>query len=525
MTHSRANGGRRSQPLPTQRKRVRLLTVFAPHWHPHYGRPVKRALPAAAVLLALAAHPAAAAVPGSNGPIAMERPSSVGGSIALVNADGTGARDGVVAVGPADRDPSWAPDGRRLAFMSNRDGNEEIYVLDTETGIQTRLTFNPAQDHDPTWSPDGTRIAFASDRDGNQEIYVIPAAGGPEQRLTVDPALERQPAWSSRGVIAFASDRTGDFDLYVMDDQGGGVTRLTQEPGADIDPSWAPDGSQIAYTHDNTAIYAIDATGQNRRLVTAGAYMHFPAWSPDGTRIAFALGGSIAVVPAAGGAALGVAFGTDPNWGPLPPPVGGPDLSRTVTLRPAGRVLVAPATSQPPATAPGLEAQLRSAVELPVGTTIDASQGGVAVDAVTTTPEGPNTVGHAFVSGGVFTIAQGPATGAEPTFELHAGSLPCGQARISRLPDPEYRIRVRARGRFRSVTGYGRAAGRGTDWITHNRCDGTIFKVYEGIVDVRDFRRRITVRVPAGRCYLAATRRRADALKPARTCPRARTPR
>jgi dipeptidyl aminopeptidase/acylaminoacyl peptidase len=505
-----------------------VLTVLAPQWRPHYGRAVKYALPAAAVLLALAAQPAAAALPGSNGPIAMEQPRPGGASIGIVNADGTGARAQVVAVGAADRDPSWAPDGRRLAFMSNRDGNEEIYVLDTETGVQTRLTFNPAQDHDPTWSPDGTQIAFASDRDGNQEIYVIPAAGGPERRLTVDPALERQPAWSSRGVIAFASDRTGDFEIYVMDDQGGGVTRLTQDPGADIDPSWAPDGSQIAYTHDNAAIYAIDATGQNRRLITASGYEHFPAWSPDGTRIAFAVGSSsIAVVPAEGGAlAVVVGPGTDPNWGPLPPPVGGPDLGRTFTITPAGaRVLVAPATSQPPATAPELQAQLRSAVELPVGTTIDASQGSVAVDAVTTTPEGPGTVGHATVSGGVFTVTQGPEAGAEPTFELQARSHPCGQARISRIPDPEYRIRVRARGRFRSVTGYGRAAGRGTEWLTHNRCDGTTFKVYEGVVLVRDFRRRITVRVGAGRCYLAAARRRRDALKPARTCPRVRATR
>jgi dipeptidyl aminopeptidase/acylaminoacyl peptidase len=486
---------------------------------------VKRALPAAAVVLSLAAQPAVAASPGSNGQIAFERRSPIGGAIALVNADGTVAQPGpVVATGPADRDPTWAPDGRRLAFMSNRDGNEEIYVLDTETGAQTRLTFNPAQDHDPTWSPDGTQIAFASDRDGNQEIYAISAAGGTERRLTADPALERQPAWSSSGVIAFASDRTGDFELYTMDSQGSFVAQLTQDPGPDIDPSWAPDGSQIAYSH-NDQIYAVAASGQNRRVVAG--FGHFPAWSPDGTRIAFTMGSSaIAIVPAEGGVPVVITSGTDPNWGPLPPPAGGPDLGRTFTLTPAGaRVLVAPATAQAPSTAPGLQAQLRSAVELPVGTTIDASQGRVDVDAITTTPDGPGTLGHATVSGGVFTLAQGPETGGEPTFVLRDGSLPCRRARISVLPDPEYRIRVRSRGRYRSVTGYGRAAGRGTEWLTHNRCDGTTFKVYEGVVLVRDFRRRVTVRVGTGRCYLAAARRRADALRPARTCPRVRAPR
>jgi Tol biopolymer transport system component len=463
----------------------------------------------------------------------MEQPRLGGASIGTVNADGTGARAELVAVGPADRDAAWAPDGRRLAFTSTRDGNEEIYVLDVETGVQIRLTADPATDRDAAWSPDGASIAFASERDGNSEIYVMPAAGGAARRLTVDPALEQQPAWSSRGVIAFASNRAGDLDLYVMDDQGGGVGPLTQEPGLDADPSWAPDGSQLAYTHGGEAnldIYAIGADGQNRRVLTGSsprAREHLPAWSPDGTRIAFESDRQIQVMPAAGGPALTVASGTDPNWGPLPPPVAGPDLGRTVTITPAGaRVLVAPATTQRPSTAPGLEAELRSAVELPVGTTIDASRGTVAIDAVTTTPDGPGTVGHASVSGGVFTVTQGREASAEPTFQLLPGFRSCARARISVVnPDPEYRMRVRARGRFRSVGGYGRAAGRGTDWLMHNRCDGTTFKVYEGVVLVRDFRRRTTVRVPAGRCYLAASRLRRDALKPRRTCPRVRAPR
>ncbi len=494
---------------------------------------MKGALPAAAILLAVGAQPAAAAYPGTDGPIAMEQRVPIRATIGIVNADGTGARSGVVAVGPSDQDPSWAPDGRRLAFTSTRDGNEEIYVLDVETGGQTRLTAHSGRDHDPSWSPDGTRLAFASERDGNSEIYVMPATGGSEQRLTVDPSVDQQPAWSTTGGIAFASDRVGDFDIYVMDDQGGGIFRLTPDLGDDLDPSWAPDGSQLAYTHRNENLnfdlQAIDAAGQNRRVLTSSPLIeHFPAWSPDGTRIAFNLADArIMVMPAQGGAASEVGIGTDPNWGPLPPPVGAPEFGRTITFAPSGaRVLVAPATAQPPSTAPGLQTRMRSAVELPVGTTIDASQGSVAIDAITTTPDGPGTVGHARASGGIFTVTQGTQAGAEPTLELRAGSRPCSTLRsLFVIPDPEYRVRIRSRGRFRSVTNYGRASGRGTDWLTHNRCDGTTFKVYEGLVLVRDLRRRVTVRVPAGRCYLAAAQRRRDALKPTKTCPRARTPR
>ena len=80
-------------------------------------------------------------------------------------------------------------------------------------------------------------------------------------------------------------------------------------------------------------------------------------------------------------------------------------------------------------------------------------------------------------------------------------------------------MRIRARGRFRTVGGYGRGAGRGTEWAMRERCDGTIFKVFEGTVLVHDYRRKLTIVVPAGRCYLAAKRRRPDALKPSRTCP------
>ena len=496
---------------------------------------MKGVLPSTAVLLAVAAQPAAAAFPGTNGPIAMERQGPGGARIGTVNADGTRDVDALVAVGPDDRDAAWAPDGRRLAFTSTRDGNEEIYVLDVDTGGQVRVTFDAARDHDPAWSPDGGRLAFASDRNGNPELYVTQATGGPASRLTFDPGEDRQPAWSSTGAIAFASDRAGDLDLYVIDERGQGVRRLTQEPGPDLDPSWAPAGNRLAYTHANGSdfdVAAIDADGQNAQRLAAGPGQdHFPAWSPDGTRIAFVRGGSVFadtyVLPADGAATgLGsgrVGRGVDPNWGPLPAPAGGPDLGRTITVTPAGaQVLVAPATREAPSTVPVLQAQLRTANELPVGTSIDARNGTVAVEAVTTTPDGPGTLGRADVTGGVFTVTQGTDAGSEPTLRMQPGIRPCQRARAARVP-PEARMRVRTRGRFRSVGGYGRGAGRGTEWAMRERCDGTVFQVFDGFVLVHDYRRKLTVTVRAGRCYLAAARRRADALKPSRRCPRVRS--
>lgn len=486
-------------------------------------------LPLTAVLLTVGAQPAAAAFPGSNGTIAVERQGPDSVAIATVNADGTGSRDGVITEGPQNRDPSWAPDGRRLAFTSTRDGNEEIYVYDTDTGAQTRITFDAARDRDPAWSPDGTRLAFASTRDGNPEIYLVSASGGFPTRLTFNPADDRQPAWSSTGAIAFASDRINDFDLYAMADDGSGLRRLTDADGPDLDPSWSPAGDQLAFAHAGTGgnfdVRVIDADGANTRpLVASPADEHFPAWSPDGTRIAYVTGtggGQYASVTAADGAqgpGTRVATGTEPNWAPLPVPVGGPDAGRTLTIAPLdSRVLVAPATAEQPSTTPVLQAQLRGASEVPTGTTVNAAEGTIAIDAITTTPDGPDTVGHAQVSGGVFTISQKGS--GEPTLQMRPGIRPCqGTATAARVP-PEARMRIRARGRFRSVGGYGRGAARGTDWALRERCDGTIFQVFEGVVLVHDYVKKRSFEVRAGRCYLAAAPGRPGSKKPTAKCP------
>ncbi len=87
----------------------------------------------------------------------------------------------------------------QIAFVSNRDGNFEVYVMDTDGSNQTRLTNNPAIDEGPAWSPDGTKIAFRSDRDGNFEVYVMDTDGSNQTRLTNNPAFDSFPAWSPVG--------------------------------------------------------------------------------------------------------------------------------------------------------------------------------------------------------------------------------------------------------------------------------------------------------------------------------------
>ena len=220
----------------------------------------------------------------------------------------------------SDYSPSWSPDGTRIVFMSDRDGpvpkggglpTFEIYVMDADGGNQQRLTNHPRHDGNPAWSPDGKRIAFTSDRDGHvhaihgwptSEIYVMDANGGNQQGLTNNLNDDRQPAWSPDGKrIVFSAERDGhfiadfvNFEIYLMDANGGNQQRLTENRKNDWFPSWSPDGERIAFSSDrkgdfvNFEIYLMDADGGNQQRLTENRVDdESPSWSPDGKRIAF----------------------------------------------------------------------------------------------------------------------------------------------------------------------------------------------------------------------------------------------
>jgi Tol biopolymer transport system component len=241
--------------------------------------------------------------------------------------------------------PPWTPPEPpppvepRIAFVSNRDGNPEIYSMREDGSEVRRLTDHPAREQSPAWSPDRRWIAFVSDRDGEEQIYVMRFDGRGVRRLTTGAGPNRSPAWSPDGQqIAFVSERDGNEEIYRMDPDGSSVTRLTDDTGRDFDPAWSPDGSKIAFAskrEGTDAIFVMDADGGRViRLSMPGAGLpeFAPDWSPDGMRIVFASGYTgkaypgysgpqISVMNADGTGRRGLTGGTlahafSPRWSP-----------------------------------------------------------------------------------------------------------------------------------------------------------------------------------------------------------------
>jgi Tol biopolymer transport system component len=161
-----------------------------------------------------------------------------------MRADGSGATrvtaDGGMWDASAETTPSWSPDGSRLAFVSDRDGNKEIYVSRADGSSPQRFTQNSATDQFPSWSPDASRLAFITDRDGNEEVYTMSGSDGTgEYNVSRNPATERYPGWSPDGSsIVFRSTRDHGFDIYLMRADGTNVVRLTNSLGHQIEPGW-----------------------------------------------------------------------------------------------------------------------------------------------------------------------------------------------------------------------------------------------------------------------------------------------
>ncbi|MEO7684501.1 MAG: protein kinase [Gemmatimonadaceae bacterium] len=211
-----------------------------------------------------------------------------GHDIFVMNADGSQQRrvTNFGALGLQAMSPTWDPDGKRITFNS-RGKQTDIYVINLDGSGLVQLTEDPGGASQPAWSPDGEKIAFSSNRHGKPEAYVMNSDGSNQVRLTFNDAVDGRPAWSSDSRrIAFHSGRDGNFDIFVMNADGSNQVPLTRNPGEDSYPSWSPDGKRIVFQRvvlGHNQIFTINANGSGERRLTElspVAFNGFPNWNP-----------------------------------------------------------------------------------------------------------------------------------------------------------------------------------------------------------------------------------------------------
>ncbi|MEI8115393.1 MAG: DUF5050 domain-containing protein [Bacteroidia bacterium] len=191
-----------------------------------------------------------------------------------------------------------SPDLAKTAYVSRRDGNREIYVMNLDGSAVKRLTNNAAWDVHPAWSPDGTKLAFVSTRDGVRNIYTMSSSDGSNvTRVTMNARNDDSPSWSPDGKqIVFSSELGSDLSapvprLYKINIDGTGQKMISKTVNEhEIEPSWSA-LNVITYTRssdaDGAQIYAMKPDGSQVTKLTTGAGGWHPTWSEDATTIAF----------------------------------------------------------------------------------------------------------------------------------------------------------------------------------------------------------------------------------------------
>jgi len=192
--------------------------------------------------------------------------------------------------------PAWSLDGTLIAFTSNREGNNDVFVVPSEGGVETQLTTHNANDRLPRWSPDGKRIAFTSNRNNSHDVYTISLENRSITTVIQDDHDNEDAQWSPDGSKIACISRRGNYyynhDILVAPSTGGEFINVTDSPDSnDFSPDWSPDSRKIAFVSDRDGyenIYIISADGTDLMQLTKGKFdLGQPRWSPDGKMIAY----------------------------------------------------------------------------------------------------------------------------------------------------------------------------------------------------------------------------------------------
>ncbi len=193
--------------------------------------------------------------------------------------------------GSINLDPVFSPTDREIIYTSYKKGNPDLYRRELYTGAEARISSRSGLNIGGAWAPDGKRIALSMSVHGSPQIYLIDRDGRILARLTHGGAIDISPSWSPDGShIAFVSDREGGPQIFVMDADGKNAHRLTFSGNYNVSPSWSPKGDRILYcSRENGGfqIHSIGPDGSNDTRLTDIARNEHPRWSPDGRFITF----------------------------------------------------------------------------------------------------------------------------------------------------------------------------------------------------------------------------------------------
>lgn len=199
-----------------------------------------------------------------------------------------------------DEQPRWSPDGKRIAFKSNRSGSYNLYVMDADGTNVTRVTDHAGNDHDPVWTPDGESLIFASDRDrgiGRADLYRLWLGDGHVDRLTnyfqgyaFMPSVSSDGNWVAFVATTFPFEGGYTNQIHVLE-----LATLQTWPfditGPGCWPNWSPDGWSIAHVHlakEPSNIQVISSFGDRPEPLPgeSARWHYYPDWSPDGSLLA-----------------------------------------------------------------------------------------------------------------------------------------------------------------------------------------------------------------------------------------------
>ncbi len=190
--------------------------------------------------------------------------------------------------------PSFAPDGRRIAYVSFEQRRPRIFVQHIDTGRREQITNFEGLNGAPAWSPDGNRLAFVLSRDGNPEIYVMDMGTRQMRRVTNHYAIDTEPFWGKDGqTLYFTSDRAGRPQIYKTNINSGAVERVTFVGNYNANPKLSADEKTLVMIHrqDGFTVFKVaaqDLETNRLRILSDTSLDESPTVAPNGTMLIYA---------------------------------------------------------------------------------------------------------------------------------------------------------------------------------------------------------------------------------------------